>query len=58
MKNKTDPIMPSMEEIKSTTRKIEREDEFFSAEGLFKTAELFLHGFIFVDVFLVETVLM
>jgi hypothetical protein len=50
--------MPSIKEIMSTTRKIERDDELFSVGGFIQIAELFFDGFTFLDVFLVELIVM
>jgi hypothetical protein len=54
MKNNTDPIIQNIKTLNNNTKRIERDDGLFFEGGLFRTAELFLIGFSFLEVFVVE----
>jgi hypothetical protein len=51
MKNNIEPIIQSMKKINNSIKRAERDDEFFFEDGFFKTAELFLGDFIFLEIF-------
>ena len=51
MKNDIEPMIQSMIKINNGIKRAERDDEFFFKDDFFKTAELFLGNFIFLEIF-------